>query len=300
MADQPTVAVTRSGVSLLQAMAGLHERRPCLVLYSGADAGRPFDLQPGTLVIGRAPDVGLVLDHPGVSRRHAELRVDEDRVTLADLGSVNGTWVDEVRLEAPRVLQGGEIVRLGLMVFRYYERQSLEAALHDRIYRMATVDAGTEVFNRRALFDTLKREIPLARRRGSPLAAVCIDLDHFKQVNDRHGHAAGDTVLRGVAQLLRSSLQGRGVVGRIGGEEFVLVLPDTPLEAALDVAERARAAAEAHDFEIGAEAPHRQTLSAGVALLDDGMPDADALLAAADVRLYAAKRAGRNRVIGRD
>lgn len=296
MADQPTVTVTKSGISLLQAVAGPAERRPCLILYSGPDAGRPFDLEPGTLVIGRAPEAGLMLDHPGVSRRHAELQIDEHSVTLADLGSVNGTWVDEARLVQPVVLRGGEMVRLGPMVLRYYERQSLEAALHDRIYRMATIDAGTEVFNRRALFDTLKREIALARRHGRPMAVVCVDLDHFKRVNDSFGHAAGDAVLRDAAMLMRAALQGRGVVGRLGGEEFVLVLPNTPLDGALEVAERARAAAEAHGFNVGAEAPYRQTLSAGIAVLDDGMPDADALLAAADARLYASKRDGRNRV----
>lgn len=296
MVDPPTVTVTRSGVSLLQAVAGPAERRPCLILYSGPDAGRPYDLEPGTVVIGRAPESGLQLDHPGVSRRHCELRIDAHSVLLADLGSVNGTWVDEVRIEQPLPLHGGEIIRLGLMVLRYYERQSLEAALHDRVYRMATIDAGTEVFNRRALFDTLKREITASRRHGRPLSVVCVDLDHFKEVNDTHGHAAGDAVLREVAQGLRAGLQGSGAVGRLGGEEFVLVLPNTPLDAARDLAERTRAAIEARVHAVGTGATHRQTISAGVATLVDTMVDADALLAAADAMLYASKRGGRNRV----
>lgn len=292
--DPRTVTITPGSVSLLKEVAA--PRRPCLILYSGPDAGRPFDLVPGTVVVGRAPESDLYLDNASISRRHAELRVSDTTVEIRDLGSANGTWVDEERLAAPRVLRGGELVRLGLLVFRYCESQSLEAALHDRIYRMATVDGLTEVFNRRYLVDTLKREIAFARRHGSELALVCYDLDHFKRVNDAFGHVAGDTVLRGSAALLRASLEGQGTFGRLGGEEFAVVLPVTGLDAAAALAERGRAALAAHDFVLGDGRAHRQTLSAGVALLAPGMTEATDLLAAADQRLYASKHAGRDRV----
>jgi len=298
--DSPTITVSGSRVSLLQAVAGLAIRRPCLILYSGPDAGLPFDLEPGSLVLGRAADVQLHVDGAGVSRRHAELVVDDDSVCLRDLGSSNGTFVNEKRLDAPVLLNNGDLVRIGLLVFRFYERQSLEAALHDRIYRSATVDSCTEVFNRRYLFDTLKREMRLARQHGRPLAVVCYDLDHFKLVNDRYGHAAGDAVLKDSATLLRHSLHGAGVLGRLGGEEFAVVLPHADLEHALAVAERGRVAIDEHAFTITMQASntgtHRQTVSAGVALLADGMNEVTDLLAAADHKLYASKHAGRNRV----
>lgn len=300
MSETPTVAITKSGVSLLQALSGESERRPCLILYSGADAGLPYDLEPGRFVVGRALESDLHVDSPSVSRRHCELRVDDDSVTLSDLGSVNGSFVNEVRIHGPVQLANGDLIRLGVLVFRFYERQSLEAALHDRIYRTATVDNGTEVFNRRYLFDTLKREMRLARQQQRALAVVCYDLDHFKNVNDRHGHAAGDQVLRDAAALLRASQQGLGVLGRLGGEEFALLLPNCSLQRALELAERGRRAVEQHAFVVsGAGAPrveHRQTLSAGVALLTPAMQDPADLLAAADQRLYASKHAGRNRV----
>ncbi|MFY9514363.1 MAG: GGDEF domain-containing protein [Rubrivivax sp.] len=300
MSDIPTVAITKSGVSLLQALSGLSERRPCLILYSGADAGLPFDLEPGRFVVGRALESDLHVDSPGVSRRHCELRVDDDSVTLADLGSVNGTFVNESRINGAVVLANGDLVRLGVLVFRFYERQSLEAALHDRIYRTATVDNGTEVFNRRYLFDTLKREMRLARQHERALAVICYDLDHFKNVNDHHGHAAGDQVLRESAALLRSCQQGAGVLGRLGGEEFALLLPNCSLQRALELAERGRRVIEEHEFVVsGPGAPrvlHRQTLSAGIAMLAPEMQEPTDLLAAADNKLYASKHAGRNRV----
>jgi len=302
MPDTPTVNVTRSGVSLLQAVAGLAVRRPCLILYSGVDAGLPFDLDPGTVLLGRSIDAQLHVDSPGVSRQHAELQVGEDDVLLRDLGSSNGTFVNEARISAPVRLDNGDLIRVGLLVFRFYERQSLEAALHDRIYRSATVDNCTEVFNRRYLFDTLKREMRLARRYQRPLAVICYDLDHFKTVNDRYGHAAGDAVLKNSAALLRASQHGVGVLGRLGGEEFAVVLPHAGIEQALEVAERGRQAIAEHAFAISMSgtgpATHRQTVSAGVAMLTSEMAEVTELLAAADHKLYASKHAGRNRVSG--
>jgi two-component system, cell cycle response regulator len=301
VADTPTIAITRSSVSLLQALAGSTERRPCLIVYSGADAGLPFDLEPGTFTIGRAPACELMLDSPGISRRHAELVVDEHSVTVRDLGSVNGTFVNETRIEAPVQLAGGDLLRFGVLVCRFYESQSLEAALHDRIYRMATIDAATEVFNRRYLFDALRREMRLARRRERPLALVCIDLDHFKQVNDRWGHPAGDGVLRDSAALMRSALQGAGTLGRLGGEEFAVLLPNADAPQARIVADRIREAVAAHPFVIAGVATHtihRQTLSAGISTLTPAMEEPTSLLSAADRELYAAKEGGRNRISG--
>ena len=146
-ADTTTVAITKSGASLFLDFVGSGPRRPCLILYSGGDAGMPFDLEPGTYVMGRAPECRLHLDNPGISRRHAELQVTESTVTIVDLGSSNGTFVNETRVAAPLQLKGGDMVRLGVVVLRFYESQSLEAALHDRIYRTATVDPGTEVLS---------------------------------------------------------------------------------------------------------------------------------------------------------
>lgn len=297
MQEPSTIAVSKADVSLLQALSSLQERRPCLVLYSGADAGRPFDLEPGATVIGRSPDAQLHVDSPGISRRHAELMLAEGAVQVRDLQSSNGTFVNEVAIDGPVPLRDGDLLRLGVLVFRFYERQSLDAALHDRVYRMATIDSGTEVFNRRYLLDVLKREMRLARQQTRPLAVICVDLDHFKSVNDRYGHAAGDTVLKESAGLLLTALPRSGVLGRLGGEEFGIVLPGADLQQAVAVAENGRLAVAGHGFAVvEGQAPHRQTLSAGVAVYRAEMSEPVHLLAVADQRLYASKNGGRNRV----
>jgi diguanylate cyclase (GGDEF)-like protein len=299
--DQPTVRLSPGHVALVQSLGDPATHRPCLVLYSGPEPGQRYQLREGTLHLGRAPDCELPLDNPGISRRHAELQVSGDTVRLRDLGSVNGTHVNGQRLSGPVALCDGDMLRLGEVLLKFYPRHSLDALLHDHIYRMATVDALTEVYTRRYVLATLAREIRSAQHSGRPLAVACLDLDHFKSVNDRWGHDAGDQVLRSSAATLHAALRGGDILGRTGGEEFMAVLPDTPRADALALAERLRAALAGRTLTVrqpdGSELPHRQTASLGVAVLTSEMSGARELLAAADTRLYDAKRAGRDRVV---
>jgi diguanylate cyclase (GGDEF)-like protein len=303
MWDHSTIHVTKGDVTLFQSLGEPAQRRACLVLYSGPDIGRRFNLDSGAAVIGRSPECSVHIDSPGLSRRHAALEVEGDRVALADLGSANGSYVNDVRLVASVALKDGDLIRLGKVVLRFYERHSLDALLHDHIYRMATVDADTGVFTKRYLLEALEREIKQARRAAGPLSLVCLDLDHFKAVNDRYGHNGGDLALRAAAVTLRSVLRDTDILGRTGGEEFAVVLPGTELDTASALAERMRAALAAQTIELpqpgedlAATVLHRQTASFGVAQFRAGMPDARALLGAADALLYAAKRSGRNQV----
>jgi diguanylate cyclase (GGDEF)-like protein len=157
----------------------------------------------------------------------------------------------------------------------------------------AATDALTGLPNNRAVQDTLRRMVAHAGRAVSPLSAALLDLDHFKRINDTHGHGRGDEVLAAVAATLRSSLRDSDFVGRYGGEEFLLLLPDTGKREARLVAEKVRVAVEAtavHNLELKVSA------SLGVATLPDDCGDADTLVRAADRALYAAKGGGRNRV----
>jgi diguanylate cyclase (GGDEF)-like protein len=133
-----------------------------------------------------------------------------------------------------------------------------------------------------------------AQRTGAPLAVAMVDLDHFKNINDSHGHAVGDAVLVALAAIVRDNTRVADLVARIGGEEFLVVLPDTPPERAHEVCERLRQRVEAHDWSGAAEGL-AVTLSIG--LVHAPPYDADALMARADAALYAAKAAGRNRVV---
>ena len=161
-----------------------------------------------------------------------------------------------------------------------------------RLYETARRDGLTGLPNRRAFEEALAREVERAIRAGRPLSLVLLDLDHFKQVNDRHGHAEGDASLRLFARIAAHGLRPGDVLGRMGGEEFALALFDTDAEVARGVAQRIAAATRA----ASAGTRARLTLSAGVAELDPAAATPGALLAAADRALYAAKDGGRRRV----
>jgi diguanylate cyclase (GGDEF)-like protein len=160
--------------------------------------------------------------------------------------------------------------------------------------RRASTDVLTGLPNRRAVQDALKRMAAHATRSGQPLAAIGLDLDRFKDINDRFGHEAGDSVLAHVGALLSSSVRSSDLVGRLGGEEFVILAPDTDAEGAATLAESLRHALERE----GVPGVEREiTASFGVAVLPDMVQSADGLLRLADRAQYAAKAAGRNRVV---
>ncbi len=168
---------------------------------------------------------------------------------------------------------------------------SLTEALQG-LREQAITDPLTGLYNRRFLQDYLPRELARARRRGAPVAMLMIDLDQFKLVNDISGHAAGDLVLARIGALLKRHIRTSDIACRYGGEEFVLVLPETPLDTAQSKAEQIRASVECdRDVLLGV------TASLGVALFPDHASDPDALTRAADHAMYEAKARGRNRVV---
>ena len=158
---------------------------------------------------------------------------------------------------------------------------------------VATRDALTGAVSRRALREEFGRAISLARRHRFELSCIFFDLDHFKSVNDTHGHGVGDMVLRACVEACRGELRSTDTVGRFGGEEFVVLLPHTGGQAAMAVAEKIRGAIARCRVEAEG-GPLRVTASFGVAALDGGDVDADEMLKRADTALYAAKAAGRN------
>ncbi len=171
------------------------------------------------------------------------------------------------------------------------------ARLFAEVERLAVTDELTGAYNRRHFFEVAEREILRARRGRHPLSLIMLDLDRFKEINDTYGHAAGDEVLRAVAQQCRSSIREIDVLGRYGGEEFVVLLVDLP-DGELDrVAERLRRGVEGLSVVTDRGTVSQLTVSLGGASLEADTPDLATLLASADAALYAAKQAGRNRAI---
>jgi len=177
------------------------------------------------------------------------------------------------------------------------ERERELSELNGRLLKMAQTDALTGLDNRRYVEERLEEMFGHSRRLREPLAVVLCDLDRFKSVNDTYGHQAGDAVLKQLARILKQEAREIDRVGRYGGEEFMLLLPGTVLDAAVTFAERVRKAVETHTFTFDGGTLQR-TMSCGVAAWPHPrIEDCDALVKAADDALYVAKETGRNRVI---
>ncbi len=188
----------------------------------------------------------------------------------------------------------------GMQVLDTHRRREYDAhkqilAQNEILNRSAHYDPLTGAGNRRYLTERLAELFRLSERHGQPLACLMIDLDHFKNVNDSLGHAAGDDVLKGIARTVRPLLRTGDVFARYGGEEFVVLLPLTDSAGAKALAERLRAAVEKAVFQTHGQAV-RITVSIGIAHFDRSQHDPDVLLELADLGLYRAKNAGRNRV----
>jgi diguanylate cyclase (GGDEF)-like protein len=263
------------------------------VAYAGTSLGRVFPLAQGELLVGRAPECGIALLDSEVSRQHAQITVHEGRVQVVDLGSTNGTRVNGEAVQGPVDLQAGDRIALGGQVFKLVFLDALERAFHDTLLDLSTRDPLTGLANRGSALAELQNRFGLSVRYGRPLSVVVCDLDHFKRVNDQYGHGAGDVVLRTFGERLQATLREADVAGRIGGEEFLMILPETDLSGARPFAERLRKVIEGAPVLLPS-GPLPFTCSLGIAERTPADQEAGQLLARADAALYAAKAAGRN------
>jgi len=172
------------------------------------------------------------------------------------------------------------------------ERKQMERELE----RQANFDALTGLVNRRHFLEKAESEIARSKRYGGELSLIMFDIDHFKRVNDTHGHHVGDQVLRHVAETTRNCIRNIDIAGRIGGEEFVILLPQTDLDHAAEAAERLRTAMETSEIVLENGSHLIVTVSLGVVTQCDRSDALDELLKRADTAMYQAKQNGRNRL----
>ncbi len=274
--------------------ASRHGDGASLVVISGPALGQRIDLADIPTVIGRSSSADVQIEHKSVSRQHCTVWREGERYFVRDLGSTNQTLVDG-RGIGEAELSDGDLVTVGEVVMKLVRRDSHEARYHDALYQLATVDSLTGLLNRRKFRELLESAVIDAQATASPLCLTLIDLDHFKSINDRHGHPAGDEVLRAAAAAVARELAVGEVAGRLGGEEFAVIHPQTALSGAVERAEAmrravagTRALVEGTDVRISA--------SLGVAAFDPKRQTASDLLHAADAELLRAKASGRNRV----
>jgi len=271
----------------------------CLVVIYGPHLGRRYELGDGEITIGREVGSTIQVDLDNVSRRHAKLMWRDGKVHVKDLGSTNGTYLndDEIteRTEVP--LRSGDLLKIGGSIFKFLYGGDVESLFHEEIYRITIMDGLTQLYNKRYFKEFLEREMARGLRYGRPLSLMMIDIDHFKEVNDRYGHLAGDSVLRELALKLKTKVRREECLARFGGEELALVTPESGPERARKFAEKIRSTVEGHKFVFdGKTIP--VTVSVGVADMVPEFTEPDLFIRSADEKLYAAKEQGRNRVVG--
>ena len=282
---------------LPQSVPEENHRSPMLLVLTGSQAGRMFKVGRQVMSIGRGADASVQIDDDGVSRRHAEIHhADDGSVILRDLQSTNGTFCNAARVHM-RALQEGDKVQVGTTtILKFQYQDELEEQFQRRQYESATRDGLTDCFNKKYFLDRLHTELGFTLRHGQPLALALFDIDHFKAVNDRFGHPAGDVVLRQVAKTVQAIIRSADVLARYGGEEFAIIMRNTPAETAVRAAERVRTAVEAL-ISVHDERHINVTISIGLAsVIGADAPTAKQLIQQADEHLYRAKRNGRNRI----
>lgn len=267
----------------------------CIVVIHGEGLGKRTDIRDARVTVGRDHACDLHILHPSVSRRHCEIWAEDGRYRVRDLGSTNATRLNDRVVEVADLADGDHLT-IGESILKFIGDASVEARYHEEVHQLASHDELTGFYNRRQFLEILERELVRATRNRLPLAFAILDVDLFKRINDTHGHQAGDQVLRQVGRTVNHAIRPQDVAGRIGGEEFALLLPETTRDQALVHMQAIRQAVEAATYShAGISSPI--TISIGLAQHGDAFPDRPALMRAADEALYRAKQDGRNRVV---
>ncbi|HWB81577.1 MAG TPA: GGDEF domain-containing protein [Nannocystaceae bacterium] len=273
------------------------ERNAFVIVLSGRSVGKMFKLPNGPVTIGRSLEADIRLEDEGVSRLHLRLdRSDEGPVELVDLDSTNGSYVNGDRVHRQQ-LEDGDRIQLGsVTILKFSYQDSLEEQFQQQLYESATRDPLTQSYNKRFFDEQLGKDFSHAQRHELTLSLLSLDVDHFKRVNDEHGHPAGDHVLQRLAACIMGSLRTEDAFCRVGGEEFAVIARDCPMSEALQLAERVRKLVAGTKFVYdGVTLP--VTISIGVSSYEpDKHPTANAMVEEADRALYAAKHGGRNLV----
>jgi two-component system, cell cycle response regulator len=272
-----------------------------LIMIRGGMPGTMLRVEEEGTTLGRSSENTFPFHDPTVSRYHATVRLDGGgSVAITDEQSTNGTFVNGRRIEPHREARLGEGDRIqlgtGVILKLVYLDPSDERFQHEMFERTVR-DGMTGLYNRGYFLNQVSGLSARQASQGIGLAVLMLDVDHFKQINDRYGHLAGDCVLREVAQVIRESTRPEDLVARYGGEEFVVALPVSAPDIATERAERIRSSLEGRPiYAAGDEV--RVTVSIGLAFGQPGRPLSElVLIEAADQALYQAKADGRNRVV---
>jgi two-component system cell cycle response regulator len=296
MSDDATLVITDIKAALAASDKEAESKSACLLVVGGDLNGTIFDLIDGDNNVGRSPDCEIPLDFQGISRKHFKVNVNADKVTISDLGSSNGTYINNEKIAVPAQLKKADMIKIGSIALKFLPKGDTERLTYDKLQEDANTDGLTKCYNKMYFNNKLDLEVKKSKVTGNPLSLIIFDLDHFKHLNDNYGHDAGDYVLAEKADLLRDNGIRKGdTFARYGGEEFVVLLPNTNLKQAFEIAERLRKLVEVHEF-IYDEKKLPVTASIGVADYRQGVNTGTDLFKRADSAVYKAKEGGRNQV----
>ena len=289
--------VTETWLTAPDRPVSIASRSACLVhIYpTGPTMGTRYPIAEQPIVIGRAGDCEIRIHDHSVSRRHARIQPGADGYYAVDLQSTNGTYINDIPASMYK-LKDGDYLRVGNCIYRFLMGGNVETEYHEEIYRLTIIDGLTEIHNKRYLMEFLDRELARSSRHNRPLSLIMLDIDRFKTINDQFGHLGGDFALRELAIRIKGNIRKEELFARYGGEEFAAVLPETPLDGALIVADRMLKVVSQTPF-LFEDNTFQVTISAGVVTTQGETSITPIeLIRRSDEKLYNAKNAGRNRV----
>jgi diguanylate cyclase (GGDEF)-like protein len=281
--------------------ASTHNYPSYLIVLSGGIPGAMLSLSNTGTHLGRSAENTIQLPDASVSRYHAFLGVDDEgELRLTDLGSTNGTFLNGRRLPAktPVRVHDGDRLQFGAgVIVKFIRPDPCEEQFQREMFERTVRDPLTGLYNRTFFLAQFGLLADRGALRGLGTAVLMLDIDHFKRINDAHGHEVGDAVLREVAGVLRQATRADDLVARYGGEEFVVALPVAAPDQATERAERVRSTLASRPIVV-CGIPLRVTASLGLAFTPPGRPRSiSALISTADKGLYQAKNAGRDRTV---
>ncbi len=272
------------------------EKRLYLLVLSGERERERLAITGSTVTLGRGKYNDIIFQDDQISRLHCSLYIKGDNVTIEDHNSTNGTIVEHQKIKGQQLLKLDDLVKIGSVLFKVTAKDVMDLEYEDTLLRAATLDNLTNIPNRRWLVK-MYEEVKSSELAVSGFSIVMFDIDKFKLVNDTHGHAAGDYVLKQIAGFLSSMKRTKDLLARYGGEEFLLILRNEgSFKNNEKICERIRKEVESFVFEFDNKTIP-VTLSGGVFHIKAGtIGSLEDYIAKADKALYTAKDKGRNRI----
>lgn len=269
-----------------------------VTVISGPRTGLTFIVKPNSgLTLGRSPDADIQIIDTGISRKHIYMHYADNTVFVEDLESANGTYVNGKQLSGEIEVRNGDQISIGIStVLKFSLSNELDAEYQDHIQQQLSRDALTNAYNRKAFTQCLNNVYITAKQDLAPVCLLMIDIDHFKTINDTHGHQVGDKILKFVAETLFKSVKSVDYVCRYGGDEFSVICPNTDSLRSLQLAEKIRTNVEGLKFKVN-DVRINVTVSIGISNYPENQIQCvSQFIAYADKAMYKAKRNGRNQI----